>query len=151
MEFGFSRGVLLPTPLSCARKQAPFVIFRQSIASRKDKGKRVAKADQEKTYEVSADQYFKSVSQYEKYPEHVEGMKSVRVERNGNQVIAHYDLSMMGKDIKSIVPTGAQSCKVHYAVEVEFNFPVPGFLLKGVVKSTLPTMMNSFFERAKKL
>jgi len=142
----------------------------------------VAKADQEKTYEVSADQYFKSVSQYEKYPEHVEGMKSVRVERNGNQVIAHYDLSMMGKDIKysltitedpvkktinwillksdffsvnngawSIVPTGAQSCKVHYAVEVEFNFPVPGFLLKGVVKSTLPTMMNSFFERAKKL
>jgi ribosome-associated toxin RatA of RatAB toxin-antitoxin module len=142
----------------------------------------VAKADQEKTYEVTADQYYKSVTQYEQYPEHVEGMKSVRIDRTGSSVIGHYELSMMGKEISyslnlkedpankkmnwtlkdsdfftvnngawTIESTGPKSCKVHYAVEVEFNFPVPGFLLKGIVKSTLPTMMNSFYERAKKL
>ena len=142
----------------------------------------VAKADQEKTYDVSADQYFKSVTQYEQYPEHVEGVKAIQVERKGNDVVGHYDLNMMGKEIKyslnikedpankkmnwsllksdfftvnngawTITPTGPKSCKVHYAVEVEFSFPVPGFLLKGIVKGTLPSMMNSFYERAKKL
>ena len=142
----------------------------------------VAKADQEKTYDVSADQYYQSVTQYEQYPEHVEGMKGIRVERNGNQIVGHYDLSMMGKEISyslnlvedpankamnwtlkksdfftvnngawKITSTGSKSCKVHYSVEVEFNLPVPGFLLKGIVKSQLPAMMNSFYERAKEL
>ncbi len=142
----------------------------------------MAQAEMEKTFDVSAEKYFKSVSDYEKYPEHVEGMKNVRIERNGDKILGHYDLSMMSKDMSyilnlkedaskgevswtlnkseffkvnngawKITSTGPSSCKVHYSVEVEFNFPVPGFLLKGIVKSTLPSMMNSFYERAKKL
>ena len=142
----------------------------------------MAQAEQEKTYDVDAAQYFQAVSQYEKYPEFVDGMKKVKVERGPNGIVGHYDLSMMSKDMSyslslqedqkagkihwtllksdffkvnngawTIESLGAGKCKVHYSLEVEFSFSVPGFLLKGVVKSTLPTMMNSFYERAKKL
>ena len=50
-----------------------------------------------------------------------------------------------------IESAGPGKCKVHYSLEVEFNFSVPGFILKGLVKGTLPSMMNSFYERAKTL
>jgi len=143
----------------------------------------MAQAEHEKSFEVSADKYFKAVADYEKYPEFVEGMKKVRVERaaDGN-VTAHYDLSMMSKDMSYVLKirenpaagevdwsllkseffkvnngawkiqaTGPNSCKVKYSLEVEFNFSVPGLILKGVVKSTLPSMMDSFYQRAKGL
>ena len=141
----------------------------------------MAQADLEKSFDVSAEKYYLAVSQYEKYPEFVEGMKNVKVERNGASVVAHYDLSMMGKEMNyslnikeepskiiswtlakseffkvnngkwTIESTGASSCKVTYSLEVDFNFSVPGFILKGVVKGTLPGMMNGFYERAKTL
>jgi ribosome-associated toxin RatA of RatAB toxin-antitoxin module len=142
----------------------------------------MAQAEQEKNFDVSAEQYFKAVSQYEHYPEFLDGMKSVKVKRDGNKVLGDYELSMMGKDMSyslnvtespeqkavswtlakseffkvnngawKIESTGPKSCKVFYSAEVEFNFSVPGFLLKGIVKSGLPSMMNSFYERAKTL
>ena len=46
---------------------------------------------------------------------------------------------------------GAGKCKVKYSLEVEFTFSVPGFVLKPMIKGTLPTMMDSFYNRAKKL
>jgi ribosome-associated toxin RatA of RatAB toxin-antitoxin module len=49
-----------------------------------------------------------------------------------------------------IESTGPDSCKVRYSLEVDFSFSVPAFILKGVVKGTLPSMMNSFYERARK-
>jgi ribosome-associated toxin RatA of RatAB toxin-antitoxin module len=49
-----------------------------------------------------------------------------------------------------IQSTGPNSCKVRYSLEVDFSFSVPSFILKGVVKGTLPSMMNSFYERARK-
>jgi ribosome-associated toxin RatA of RatAB toxin-antitoxin module len=143
----------------------------------------MAQAEQEKAYDVSAEKYFKAVSEYEKYPEFVDGMKKVKAERNGDgTVTAHYDLSMMSKDMSytlkinenpaagkvnwsllkseffktnngawTIVSTGPNSCKVTYSLDVEFSFSVPGFILKGIVKTSLPSMMNSFYERAKGL
>lgn len=142
----------------------------------------MAQAEMEKTFDISAEKYFKAVSQYEKYPEFVDGMKKVTCERDGSgKVIGHYELSMMSKDmsyslninesaangtvnwslIKSeffkvnngawkITAMGPNQCKVHYSLEVEFSFSVPGFILKTMVKGTLPSMMNSFYERAKK-
>jgi ribosome-associated toxin RatA of RatAB toxin-antitoxin module len=142
----------------------------------------MAQAETEKTYDVSAENFFKAVSEYEKYPEFVDGMKKVKAEKNQDgTTTAHYNLSMMSKDmsytlkikenpaigevswslVKSeffkvnngswkITPTGPQSCKVRYSLEVEFSFSVPSLILKGIVKGSLPTMMNSFYERAKK-
>lgn len=46
--------------------------------------------------------------------------------------------------------TGPNSCKVRYSLEVDFSFSVPSFILKGAVKGMLPSMMNSFYERARK-
>ena len=43
---------------------------------------------------------------------------------------------------------GPSKCRVRYSLEVEFSFSVPSFILKGIVKSSLPSMMNGFYERA---
>ena len=142
----------------------------------------MAQAESEKTYEVSAEKFFKAVADYEKYPEFVDGMKKVKAEKSPDgSTTAHYNLSMMSKDMSytlkihenqtagevnwsllksdffkvnngswKITPTGPQSCKVRYAREVEFSFSVPSLILKGIVRGSLPTMMNSFYERAKK-
>ena len=143
----------------------------------------MAQAELENTFEVSAEKYFQAVASFEQYPEFVEGMKKVTLERKeaGNS-IGHYQFSMMGKDMSydlaitenaaagtvnwkllksdffkvnngawKIEALGPQKCKVHYALDVEFSFSVPGFILKGLVKGTLPSMMKSFYERAKKL
>ena len=143
----------------------------------------MAQAEQEKSYDVDAAKYFQAVSQYENYPQFVDGMKKVTAERNADgTVVGHYELSMMSKDMSyslnikedaaagkvnwtlkqsdffkvnngawTITSEGPGKCKVHYSLDVEFNFSVPGFILKTLVKGTLPTMMNSFYERAKKL
>jgi len=145
----------------------------------------MAQGTHETTFDVDASQLMRAVMDYEKYPEFVDGMKKVRVERNGNStqnVVAHYDLSMMGKDmsyslslkeepedghlswtlLKSeffkvnngdwlIQPLGPGRCKARYTSEVEFTFPVPGFMLKPIVKGALPKMMDGFYQRAKRL
>lgn len=141
----------------------------------------MAQADTEKSYDVSAENYYLAVTDYEKYPEFVDGVKKVKAARTGNQVKGDYELSMMGKDMSytlnivedpakktidwtlakseffkvnngawKIESTGAKSCKVNYSLEIELSFSVPSFILKGAVKTSLPTMMNSFYERAKK-
>lgn len=140
----------------------------------------MAQAEHTATYDVDADQLMKAVTDYEKYPEFVDGMKKVTVERKGSEVIAHYELSMMGKDmsyslklkeepesghlswslLKSeffkvnngdwlIERLGPGKCKARYFSEVEFTFPVPGFVLKPMVKATVPKMMEGFYRRAK--
>jgi len=145
----------------------------------------MAQAEHESTYSVSAEKFYLAVTQYENYPEFVDGMKKVRVEKGvDGSIVGHYDLSMMSKDMSyvlkiqespsttpktvswslirseffkvnngkwTIQPLGENQCKVHYSLEVEFSFSVPSFILKGIVKGTLPTVMNGFFERAKKL
>ena len=143
----------------------------------------MAQAEHTANFDVDAGKYFDAVSDFEKYPEFVEGMKKVKIIPGSNGTsVGHYEFSMMSKDMSYILdlkhdkPSGAVSwtlkeseffkvnngawkiesagpgkCKVHYSLEVEFNFSVPGFILKGIVKGTLPTMMKSFYERAKKL
>jgi len=143
----------------------------------------MAQAENEKIYDVDAEKYFNVVADLEKYPEFVEGMKSVKMEKNSSgEIIAHYEFSMMKKDMSytlnikqdptagtlswtlqkseffkvnngawKIESLGAGKCKVHYSLEVEFSFSVPSFMLKPMVKGTLPSMMDSFYQRAKKL
>jgi ribosome-associated toxin RatA of RatAB toxin-antitoxin module len=143
----------------------------------------MAQAENEKIYDIDASKYFNAVRDLEKYPEFVDGMKKVKAETSpSGEVTAHYELSMMGKEmsydlkvqqnetagtlswtlLKSdffkvnngawhIESLGAGKCKVKYSLEVEFSFSVPGFMLKPMIKGTLPTMMDSFYNRAKKI
>lgn len=140
----------------------------------------MAQAVHETTYDVDADQLLAAVMDYESYPEFVDGMKKVTVDRSNGKVIVHYDLSMMGKDmsytltlleepekghlswslLKSeffkinngdwlVESLGPGKCKARYFSEVEFTFPVPGFVLKPMVKGAVPKMMDGFYQRAK--
>ncbi len=68
-----------------------------------------------------------------------------------NWKLAKSDFFKVNNGAWKIEAQGPGKCKVSYSLEVEFKFSVPGFILKPLVKSTLPTMMNSFYERAKKL
>jgi ribosome-associated toxin RatA of RatAB toxin-antitoxin module len=45
---------------------------------------------------------------------------------------------------------GAGKTDVRYTLEVEFKVPVPGFILNGLVKKSLPGMVKSFEKQAKK-
>ncbi len=46
---------------------------------------------------------------------------------------------------------GKNQVKVKYWLDVEFGISVPSFILGGLVKKSLPGMMDSFYERAKKV
>lgn len=39
---------------------------------------------------------------------------------------------------------------VRYVIDIEFNVPVPGFILNRLVKGNLPSMLKAFESRAKK-
>ena len=45
---------------------------------------------------------------------------------------------------------GPQKTEVTYKLEVEVNFPVPGFIMRGLVGNSLPTAIKEFVDRAKK-
>jgi ribosome-associated toxin RatA of RatAB toxin-antitoxin module len=144
----------------------------------------MAQAEETRTYDVDAQKFYTVITQYEKYPEFVDGMKKVTLERapGAREFVGHYELSMMGKDMSyslllqenpdqgelswslksseffkvnngkwKIESLGAGQCRATYSLEVEFTFSVPGFVLKPMIKGTLPSMMNGFAERAKKL
>lgn len=44
---------------------------------------------------------------------------------------------------------GAGKTEVKYSIEIEFNIPVPGFILNQLVKGSIPSMIKSFEKRAK--
>jgi ribosome-associated toxin RatA of RatAB toxin-antitoxin module len=50
-------------------------------------------------------------------------------------------------ELKSMGPSKTE---VLYRLEIDFNFPVPGFMLKTLVASALPKAIHDFTERAKK-
>lgn len=47
-----------------------------------------------------------------------------------------------------ITPVSDTSCKVKYWLDIEFGIMVPGFVLKGLIKTSLPTMVEQFAKRA---
>lgn len=50
-------------------------------------------------------------------------------------------------ELKSLGPTKTE---VLYRLEIDFNFPVPGFMLKTLVASALPKAIHDFSEKARK-
>jgi len=143
----------------------------------------MSQAEFSKEVTTSAENFFKAVTDYAKYPDFVDEMDKVSVERTGpTTATVKYQLQMMGKNIqyvlslnenptatevswtlvesdffkkndggwkiKSISPTKAN---VTYWLDVEFKVPVPGFILKSLVKGSLPSMLENFEKRAKTL
>jgi ribosome-associated toxin RatA of RatAB toxin-antitoxin module len=46
---------------------------------------------------------------------------------------------------------GKDKCEALYTLEVEFKIPIPGFMLKKLISSNLPSMVKGFATRAKEL
>lgn len=59
------------------------------------------------------------------------------------------DLMKVNNGSWKLTPKGASSTEVTYTLELDLNFSVPGFIMNQLVKSSLPTMMESFEKRAK--
>jgi ribosome-associated toxin RatA of RatAB toxin-antitoxin module len=45
---------------------------------------------------------------------------------------------------------GPGRTEARYSIDIDFKIPVPGFILKGLVKSNLPSMIKSFEKQAQK-
>ena len=50
---------------------------------------------------------------------------------------------------KPLTPLADGRTEVKYAIEIEFNIPVPGFVLNQLVKGSIPSMIRSFEKQAK--
>lgn len=51
----------------------------------------------------------------------------------------------------TVKDAGPGKAEVQYQVEIEFNIPVPSFVLSSLVKSSIPTMIKGFEKQAKAL
>jgi ribosome-associated toxin RatA of RatAB toxin-antitoxin module len=143
----------------------------------------MAQAEIEKDLDISQEKLLSAVTAYAQYPQFVDGMKKVVVNRQSDgSMEGHYEFSMMGKDMSyvlsvkenlpagivewklvksdfftvnsgkwTVTSTGPKSCHVKYWLDVDFSFSVPSFILKGIIKTTLPTMVDQFYKRAKTL
>jgi ribosome-associated toxin RatA of RatAB toxin-antitoxin module len=59
----------------------------------------MAQAEIDKTLKVNREKLLKAITQYEDYPEFIDNVTGVKVERqNDHEAIAHYHLSVMGKE-----------------------------------------------------
>lgn len=48
----------------------------------------------------------------------------------------------------TLTEAGPGKTKVLYKIEIEFSFPVPGFIVKKLVKGSIPDMLQEFENRA---
>lgn len=143
----------------------------------------MAYAEVEKTVDVSKEKLFKVITDYEKYIEFVDGMKTAKATRNADGTISASNfLSTMGKEVNysitlkenaeagtvdwtlvtsdlfkkndggwKLEAVGPSQTKVKYWLDVEFSIPIPGFILKGLVKNSLPGVVDNFAKRAKEV
>ncbi len=140
----------------------------------------MASAHTSEVFNCKAEEFFKIVSDYEKYPEFITGVSSVKITKNeGDKKEMEYAVSIVksfkyklkveeqapksvvftflsGEMFKTmrgswdIVPQG-DHCKVDYKIEATFGMLVPGFMADQVVKVNLPMLIANFKTRIKQI
>lgn len=141
----------------------------------------MATAQTSEVFNCTAEEFFKVVSDFEKYPEFLPEVKSVKIlKKEGHIKEMEYSVSLVktfkyklksietaptkvdfhfieGDVFKSmkgswqIAPEGTDKCKVNYSVEATFGMFVPGPMANTLVSVNLPIMINNFKNRIKKL
>ncbi|MCM2352312.1 MAG: SRPBCC family protein [Pseudobdellovibrio sp.] len=139
----------------------------------------MATAQTSEVFNCTPEEFFKIVSDFEKYPEFLPEVKSVKITKNdGNVKEMEYSVSLVktfkyklqstenspskvdfhfiGGDVFKtmkgswqIAPEGADKCKVNYSVEATFGMLVPGPMANTLVSVNLPIMINNFKKRIK--
>lgn len=140
----------------------------------------MASAKTSEIFNCTAEEFFKLVSDYEKYPDFITGVSSVKItkntetekemeyavsivksfkyklkviEKSPTSVIFTFLSGEMFKTMKgewAITPQG-DKCKVDYSVEATFGMLVPSFMADQVVKVNLPMLMTNFKTRIKQI
>lgn len=142
----------------------------------------MAEATKTMSMSVSRETLWKTILDYERYPEFVDGAKNVKIVSRGKGASrVEYGIEMMGKQIVYVLDhheekenevmswtlvesnflksnagswrlkdLGGGKTEATYSLELEFKIPVPGFVLSGLVKSSLPRMLSQFENQAKK-
>lgn len=141
----------------------------------------MATAQTTEIFNCTQEEFFKVVADFEKYPEFLPEVKSVKMLKNDGQIKEmEYSVSLVktfkyklralvfesskveftfidGDVFKSmkgswnIAPEGADKCKVNYTVEATFGMFVPGPMANTLVSVNLPIMIQNFKNRIKKV
>lgn len=141
----------------------------------------MATAQTSEVFNCTAEEFYKIVSDYEKYPDFLPEVKSVKITKaDGATKEMEYSVSLVktfkyklkakeqapskvefefiGGDVFktmkgcwTIAPEGADKCKVNYTVEATFGLLVPGPMANTLVSVNLPIMINNFKNRIKKI
>jgi len=139
----------------------------------------MARGEIDREFKVGFDKLFDTICRYEDYPDFVDGVSKVTVDRETDgRARCKYAVTVVkdlvyvldlkedraaGKISWSLVESDIfktnqggwtlekiddNTTAVHYEAEAEFKIPVPGFILKKLVKSSLPSMLDAFEGRA---
>jgi ribosome-associated toxin RatA of RatAB toxin-antitoxin module len=141
----------------------------------------MASAEKVEIFDVSADKIYKVLTDYESYPDFMDGVKSVNViSRDGGTAKVEYNINIIKKfsyvltseevenekvawsfdsgDLFSanngswnLKDNGDGTTQVTYKVDIDFKVKVPGMISKKLVSSNLPSMMKSVLKKAKSL
>ncbi len=140
----------------------------------------MAAAKQTEIFNCSVEDFYKIISDYEKYPEFLSEVKSCKIlKSDGNRKLVEYKVSVIktftytmsmkeeapysiswdfaGGDLFK-VSTGswkledqAGKTKATYSVDAEFSLFVPGPVAKTLISVNLPSMMSAYHKRIKEI
>lgn len=131
-------------------------------------------------FNCSADEFYKIVTDYEKYPEFLQEVKDCKIAKtDGQRQLVEYKVSVIktftyqlwmthqpselvswtfaGGDIFKTnagswkIEDQAGKAKVTYTVEATFGVFVPGMIAKTLLSVNLPAMMSAYHKRIKDL
>ena len=141
----------------------------------------MANAERVEIFDAPIENVFQVISNYESYPEFMDGVKSVKIiSKKGESTTAEYNIDIIKKFTYVLELTekknealtwtfvsgdifkknnggwylkdlGNGKTEVTYKVDVDFKMMVPGMISKKLIASNLPSMMKQVNLRAKNL
>lgn len=141
----------------------------------------MAQAQTTEVFNCTPEEFYKIISDYEKYHEFLKEIKSCKViKTDGAKKLVEYHVSVVktfkyqlwmtetpekeihwnlaGGDVFKtstgfwkIEPTGSGQTKAHYSVEATFSMFVPGPVANALVSVNLPGMMAAYKNRIKQV
>ncbi len=140
----------------------------------------MASAETTQVFNCSPNEFYAIISDYEKYPEFLNEVKSCQIIRSEpNRKLVEFNVSLIKtfsysiwmteeptKKISWVFASGdifktlsghwlledeAGKTRATYALDASFSLFVPGPIAKGLVNANLPNMMSSYQKRVKEL
>jgi coenzyme Q-binding protein COQ10 len=140
----------------------------------------MAEAQTTELFNCSTDEFYKIVSDYEKYPEFLAEVKDCKVlKTDGSRKLVEFKVNVIkdftyrlwmteepSNKISWVFESGdifkvsngswvlkdeAGKTRATYAVEAKFNLFVPGMIAKALVSVNLPNMVSSYHKRVKEI